>query len=90
MPFPTTSRAFVEVWDRWQAGDDGGAQTVFDTQIAPLLAIPIGGLGAAHQVHKEALRRQGVIRSAFVRPPVEPIDPMTRADLETVFDRLGW
>jgi 4-hydroxy-tetrahydrodipicolinate synthase len=90
MPFPSSIRAFVEVWDRWHAGDVAGAQEVFDTQIAPLLNVPVGGLGAAHQVHKEALRRQGVIRSAYVRPPIEPLDPMTREDLQAVCDRMGW
>lgn len=90
MPFPSSAGAFVEVWNHWHAGDAAGAQTVFDTRIAPLLNVPVGSLGGAHQVHKEALRRQGVIRNAFVRPPVEPLDPMTRADLETVFEHLGW
>jgi dihydrodipicolinate synthase/N-acetylneuraminate lyase len=41
-------------------------------------------------VHKEAMKRQGVIQSAYVRPPVDDIDAMTREDLETVFDQLGW
>jgi dihydrodipicolinate synthase/N-acetylneuraminate lyase len=90
MPFPSSARAFVGVWNRWQAGDEIGAQQVFDAEIAPLLSIQIGGLGAAHQVHKEALRRQGVIRTAYVRPPLEPLDPMTRADLDAVCDRMGW
>ena len=90
MPFPTSARAFVEVWDRWHAGDAAGAQAIFDAQIAPLLSIQIGGLGGAHQVHKEALRRQGIIRSAYVRPPIEPLDPMTVEDLEAVCDRMGW
>ena len=89
MPFPSSARAFVEVWDRWQAGDEDSAQRIFDTHIAPLLSIQIGGLGAAHQVHKEALRRQGVIRSAYVRPPIDPLDPMTREDLDAVCSSHG-
>lgn len=90
MPFPSSARAFVEVWDRWKAGNVDEAQSIFDARIAPLLSIQIGGLGAAHQVHKEALRRQGVIRTAYVRPPIEPLDPMTREDLADVCDRMGW
>lgn len=90
MPFPSSARAFVDVWNHWQAGDVAAAQTVFDNQIAPLLSIQVGGLGAAHQVHKEALRRQGVIRIAYVRAPMEPLDPMTREDLDTVCERMGW
>lgn len=90
MPFPTSARAFVEVWDRWWAGDESGALSVFEDQIAPLLAIQVGGLGGYHQLHKEALRRQGVIRTAYVRPPIERLDPMTLQDLDAVCDRMGW
>ena len=92
MPFPSSARAFVEVWDRWQAGDETGAQQIFDTQIAPLLQhSDRWASGAAHQVHKEALRRQGVIRTAL-RPSSDrsarPDDP--RADLDAVCDQMGW
>jgi dihydrodipicolinate synthase/N-acetylneuraminate lyase len=90
MPFPTSVAAFVEAWNRWRADDVDGAQAVFDAQIAPLLGIQVSGLGGYHQIHKEALRRQGVIQTAYVRPPVEALDPMTREDLESVFDRMGW
>lgn len=90
MPFPTTARAFVEVWNLWHAGDVAAAQAVFQQQIVPLLSVQVGGLGGAHVVHKEALRRQGVIAGAYVRPPVDDIDAMTREDLETVFEQLGW
>ena len=90
MPFPSSARAFVEVWDAWHAGDVAGAREVFVSRILPLLSIQIGGLGGAHIVHKEALRRQGVIRTAHVRPPVEDLDPITREELEEVFAQLGW
>lgn len=90
MPFPSSAQAFVEVWDRWNAGDKEGAQSVFDQRILPLLRISIGTLGAAHVVHKLALQRQGVIRSAYVRPPSDDLDPITRDDLDDAFSRLGW
>jgi 4-hydroxy-tetrahydrodipicolinate synthase len=90
MPFPSTARAFVDVWDRWQAGDAPGANEVFDTRIWPLLKIGVGSLGGAHIVHKRALQRQGVIASSYVRPPVDPLDPVTEEELEETFARLGW
>lgn len=90
MPFPTTARAFVEVWDLWHAGDVAAAQTVFRQRIQPLLEVQIGGLSGAYVVHKEALKRQGVIRSTYVRPPMDDLDPMTREDLEAAFELLGW
>jgi 4-hydroxy-tetrahydrodipicolinate synthase len=90
MPFPTTPAAFVEVWECWRAGDATSAQEVLDRRIAPLLNVQVSALGGYHQAHKEALRRQGVIRTAFVRAPNEPLDAMTREDLDAVFDRLSW
>jgi dihydrodipicolinate synthase/N-acetylneuraminate lyase len=90
MPFPSSAGAFVDVWNLWQAGDIGGARSVFDQRIRPLLDISIGSLGGAHIVHKQALQRQGVIRSARVRPPIEDLDPVTRDELEEAFSQLGW
>ncbi len=90
MPFPTTVQAFVEVWDRYREDDAEGARSVFAERIQPLLAVQVGGLGGAHIVHKEALKAQGVIASAFVRGPVEPLDPLTREELFETFAALGW
>lgn len=90
MPFPSSARAFVEVWDRWQAGDVTGANEVFDSSIWPLLKVNTGSLGGAHIVHKRALQRQGVIATSYVRPPVDSLDPVTEEELEETFTRLGW
>jgi 4-hydroxy-tetrahydrodipicolinate synthase len=90
MPFPTTVHAFVEIWDRWHAGDVAGAQAVFAERVQPLLAIQVGSLGGAHIVHKEALKAQGVIATAHVRGPIDHLDPMTREDLFAAFANLGW
>lgn len=90
MPFPSTAKAFVDVWDAWQRGDKPAAQQAFDTRIMPLLKISVGSLGGAHIVHKLALQRQGVIRNAYVRPPVEPLDPITLDELDEAFVQLGW
>ncbi|MBA2467887.1 MAG: dihydrodipicolinate synthase family protein [Chloroflexia bacterium] len=90
MPFPSSANAFVQVWDLWNAGNIAEAQTVFDRRIMPLLKISVGTLGGAHIVHKQALQRQGVIRSAYVRPPIEDLDPVTREELEEAFTQLGW
>jgi 4-hydroxy-tetrahydrodipicolinate synthase len=90
MPFPTTTRAFVDVWNHWQAGDFPAAKERFASGIAPLLDIGVGGLGGAHIVHKLALQRQGVIASAYVRGPVEQLDAITLEELDETFAQLGW
>jgi dihydrodipicolinate synthase/N-acetylneuraminate lyase len=44
---------------------------------------------AALQVQKEILRRKGIIKSAHVRAPADPLDADTAADLDAVCERLG-
>lgn len=84
MPWPSTPHAFVRVWNAWQAGDHLAARQIFDTEIWPLLRIPVQGIGGHHRLHKEVLRRRGIIATAYVRPPAEALDPVTMAELDDV------
>ena len=89
MPWPSQPHAFVTIWERWQAGDERGAREVHEREIVPLALLTIAGLRLGHTVHKELLRRQGVIRSARVRTPSDPLDAQTRRDLDELCERLG-
>jgi len=90
MPWPSTPRAFVQVWDHWQAGDTAAALATFERDIAPLLRLGAQSLGSGHVIHKEILRRQGVIATAFVRRPTEALDPITQQELDDACERLGF
>ena len=89
MPWPSTPRAFVEVWERWQAGDRAGAQRIFDERLVPIGRLEMPGLSGGQMLHKELLRRQGIIASAQVRRPADEFDPITWEELAEVCDRLG-
>jgi len=89
MPWPTSPREFVQVWDLWQAGDRDGARDVFEREILPLLRVSSTGLRLGHTVNKEILKRRGVIKSARVRSPSDPLDELTLRELDEVCDRLG-
>jgi dihydrodipicolinate synthase/N-acetylneuraminate lyase len=89
MPWASTPGPFVEVWRLWRQGDRDAAQQVFDAELAPVLRIAAGSLGAGQLLHKELLRRQGVIATAHVRRPADQIDPVTWAELDEVCARLG-
>jgi dihydrodipicolinate synthase/N-acetylneuraminate lyase len=89
MPWPSTPRVFVEVWDRWQAGDRAGAQRLFDERLLPIGRIEMPGLSGGQLLHKELLRRQGIIASAQVRRPGDEFDPVTWEEVAEVCDRLG-
>lgn len=89
MPFCSQPEAFVEVWNRFQAGDEPGARAVFDRTIAPINRISAQVTGAYYHVNKELLRQRGIIRTARVRHPAgPPLDEVTRRELQDVIDDL--
>ena len=88
MPGCSQPEAFVEVWNLFQDGDEGGAREVFDRRIAPVNRIAGQGMAAFYHVHKEILKQRGVIRDATVRSPTTPIDELTRRELQQVIDTL--
>lgn len=82
MPFCSQPAAFVEVWERFRAGDEHGARTAFDRAIMPVNRLAAQGGDVFYHVHKELLVRQGVIRTAKVRSPTVPIDAVTRREID--------
>jgi dihydrodipicolinate synthase/N-acetylneuraminate lyase len=89
MPWPSTPAAFVQVWNHWQAGDRAAALQTFEQQLIPLQRLSVQGLGGGHLLHKELLRRQGIIATAHVRRPTEDMDPIFWEELDEVCARLG-
>jgi dihydrodipicolinate synthase/N-acetylneuraminate lyase len=89
MPWPSQPEAFVRIWDVWQAGDQRQAAELHEREIAPLAKLATAGIRLGHTVHKELLRRRGVIRSSLVRAPSDALDEITRRELDAVCDRLG-
>jgi len=89
MPFCSQPEAFVDVWNRFQAGDEAGARAVFDRTIAPINRISAQVTGAYYHVNKELLRQRGIFRTATVRHPAgPPLDDLTRRELQEVIDAL--
>ena len=84
MPWPSLPRAFVMVWDQWQAGEEEIARQIWEREIMPV--IRIGGL-----VHKEILYRRGVIATPRFREPtpVIPLDETTQREFDELCERLG-
>jgi dihydrodipicolinate synthase/N-acetylneuraminate lyase len=89
MPFPSQPEAFREVWDRYQAGDEKGANEVFYRTIIPVSRL--GGLGPAncyYHIHKEILRHRGVIRTNLVRGPIAPLNDLIWREIKMCLDEL--
>ena len=88
MPGCCHPEAFVQVWDRFQAGDEQGAYEVFYQRILPISRVSAQGWGAFYHTHKAILRQRGAIRTDTVRGPVAPLDEATQRDLQAVIDKL--
>ena len=88
MPFCSQPETFVEVWNLCQQGDETAARTLFDRLIMPINRLAAQGTGIFYYVHKELLRRRGVIQTATVRSPSPPVDELTRQELARLIDEL--
>ncbi|MGN6101681.1 MAG: dihydrodipicolinate synthase family protein [Devosia sp.] len=88
MPFCSQPAAFVEVWNRFQAGDERGARKAFDESIMAVNRLGQQGGDLFYHLHKQLLVRQGVIRSAYVRSPTIEIDPVTQREIDTLLADL--
>jgi dihydrodipicolinate synthase/N-acetylneuraminate lyase len=82
MPYCSQPTVFVEVWDRFQHGDEPGARELFDRRIMAINRLTAQGYDIQHHVHKQLLVRQGIIRTAKVRGPTVPPDPLTQNEID--------
>jgi dihydrodipicolinate synthase/N-acetylneuraminate lyase len=89
MPWPSQPHAFVQIWNAWQAGDVHLAREIHTREIVPFARLGSTGLRLDHTIHKELLRRRGVIRRADVRAPSDPLDEVTARELDELCDELG-
>ena len=89
MPWPSQPRAFVAIWNAWQAGNERQAIDIHEREIVPLARLSTAGLRLGHTIHKELLRRQGVISSVTVRAPSDPLDDIATRELDAICERLG-
>ncbi len=86
-----TGFAFTEiliaVYDAFQAGERDTAESIFDTYL-PLIRYenqPQINL----TIRKEILHRRGAIANPTPRPPFNPIDAGTQAEIDWLFQRAG-
>ena len=83
MPHAARAGSFVRIWDQWHAGEHDAARETWQREIAPILAI-----GPA--VHKELLRREGVIKHSHFRAPADHhLDAAALRQLDQVCEALG-
>ncbi len=84
MPFCSQPEAFVGVWNAFQAGDEATARAIFDSTIMPINRVAAQGSGIFYTVHKELLRRRGILRTNTVRSPAPPVEAQTMRELDAI------
>jgi dihydrodipicolinate synthase/N-acetylneuraminate lyase len=88
MPFCSQPAAFVETWNRFQAGDETGARKVFDASIMAVNRLGAQGGDLFYHLHKQLLVKLGVIRSAHVRSPTITVDPVSQREIDELLEQL--
>jgi len=88
MPFCSQPKAFVETWNRFQAGDEKGARRAFDASIMAVNRLGAQGGDLFYHLHKQLLVRLGIIRLATVRSPTITVDPVTQREIDELLEQL--
>ena len=88
MPHCDFPEVWAAIWRAWQKGDRRKA-AAFHRRYLPFHVF-IQGIGGGMTVHKEVLRKRGVIRCAKVRAPAIPyIAPEVMEALDLILEELG-
>jgi len=88
MPFCTQPEAFVAIWDLCQAGNEQAAFDRFYKELVPISRLSGQSNGLFYAVHKGILVHRGIIRTATVRSPAPPVDPLIQQELERLLEEL--
>lgn len=86
-----TGFAFTEIlvgiYQQFAAGKTEKARAIFDRYLPLIRYEAQPGIGLA--LRKEILRRRGAIRTSVLRPPAQPLDKETLAELEATLAAVG-
>lgn len=81
------SEILVAIYTRFKAGDLRDARAIFERYLPLIRYEAQPGIGLA--LRKELLRRRGAMRTSVLRPPGQPLDRETLAELEATLAAVG-
>lgn len=87
MPGSVIPEVFVDVWERWQDGDEKGAEAEF-RRYGALIRTLKQPQGLDNWIYKEILVRRGIFKAAFARHPAVKPDRFQVYELEMMLDEL--
>jgi 4-hydroxy-tetrahydrodipicolinate synthase len=81
------SEILVAIYRQSAAGRATQARAIFERYLPLIRYEAQPGIGLA--LRKELLRRRGAIRTSVLRPPAQPLDPETLAELDATLAAVG-
>ncbi len=89
MPGSTLPDKFVDVWNLWQNGDEGGALDEFN-RYAPLIRTLAQGQGLANWIYKHIMWRRGIFSKGgiYARGPSLKPDTKHFVEIDELLERL--
>jgi len=81
------SEVLVGIYRQFMAGDLAQARAIFERYLPLIRYEAQPGIGLA--LRKEILRRRGAIRTSVLRPPAQPLDQDTLAELDATLAAVG-
>jgi 4-hydroxy-tetrahydrodipicolinate synthase len=81
------SEVLVAIYKHFTAGDVDRARAIFERYLPLIRYEAQPGIGLA--IRKELLRRRRAIRTSVLRPPAQPLDQHTLAELDTTLAAVG-
>tara|TARA_B100000029_G_scaffold516120_1_gene627030 strand:- start:2259 stop:3152 length:894 start_codon:yes stop_codon:yes gene_type:complete len=88
MPFSSTPVEFAKVLALHKKGEVDLARKIFKERISPLCHLVSQSPTIAIQLHKQILKKKGLIPSSKVRQPAALIDKHTQRDIDELLEKL--
>ncbi len=88
MPFATQSKEFVEVFNKYNKGDNKAAKDIFDRLIAPVNRLSSTNGDISFHIQKQILVKKGIIKNHYVRQPTLKIDNVAQEEINLLIEQI--
>ena len=84
----TQSKEFVEVFNKYNKGDNKAAKDIFDRLIAPVNRLSSTNGDISFHIQKQILVKKGIIKNHYVRQPTLKIDNVAQEEINLLIEQI--